>query len=138
MQLSLRRGCKSLPTSWGRPVAITTVTEGAALGAALLGAHASGQISSSAEIDAIVDRAAHVSRVLEPDATRAKQYDERFCSFIGISIPRRASCRTASSISKTPTAPETTSQDETHASETVQSPVNTASGGPQIRPPTES
>jgi len=65
----------------GRPVAITTVTEGAALGAALLGAHASGQISSSAEIDAIVDRAAHVSRVLEPDATRAKQYDERFAVY---------------------------------------------------------
>ena len=65
----------------GRPVAITTVTEGAALGAALLGAHASGEISSTAEMDAIVDSAAHVERILEPDPERAKQYDERFAIY---------------------------------------------------------
>ncbi len=62
----------------GRPVAITTVTEGAALGAALLGAKAAGVVKSMADVEAIVRRSARVERVIEPKRNREQAYEERF------------------------------------------------------------
>lgn len=64
-----------------RPIAITTVTEGAALGAALLGARASGSIQSTSDMEAIVQKAAKVERVLEPRAEHAKKYDDRYAIY---------------------------------------------------------
>ena len=65
----------------GAPVAITTVTEGAALGAALLGAKASGQLDSTAEMDAIVQDAAQIERVIEPRPEHVRAYDARFAIY---------------------------------------------------------
>ena len=65
----------------GAPVAITTVTEGAALGAALLGANASGQLDSTAEMDAIVQDAAQIERVIEPRPEHVPAYDARFAIY---------------------------------------------------------
>ncbi len=62
----------------GRPVAITTVTEGAAFGAALLGAKAAGVVRSLSEIEQIVQDSARVECVLEPRLDRTRKYDERF------------------------------------------------------------
>jgi xylulokinase len=60
------------------PVAITKVTEGAGLGAALLGAKAAGVLKSTEEIHGIVKQAAQVERVLEPRPEHARKYAERF------------------------------------------------------------
>ncbi len=65
----------------GRPVAITTVTEGAALGSALLGAKASGAVGSMADVEAIVQSAARVERIIEPRPEHARRYDERFAIY---------------------------------------------------------
>lgn len=64
-----------------RPVAITTVTEGAALGAALMGAKASGVVRTLDDIEAIVGGAARVERVIEPRPDHARRYDERFAIY---------------------------------------------------------
>ncbi len=64
-----------------RPVAITTVTEGAALGAALMGAKASGAIRSMAAVEEIVKNAARIERVIEPRPDHARRYDERFAIY---------------------------------------------------------
>ncbi len=65
----------------GRPVAITTVTEGAALGAALLGAKAAGVVKSMSEVEDIIRRSARIERVLEPRPDHARRYDERFAVY---------------------------------------------------------
>lgn len=65
----------------GRPVAVTTVTEGAALGTALLGAKAAGIVKSDAEIEEILRRSARVERVIEPRAEQVKRYDEWFAVY---------------------------------------------------------
>lgn len=65
----------------GRPVAVTTVTEGAALGVALLGARAAGILQSDNEMDAIVASHSHQDRVFEPRPHHAKRYDERFAIY---------------------------------------------------------
>ena len=65
----------------GRPVAITTVTEGAALGAALMGAKASGALASMADVEATVQNAARVERVIEPRPDHTERYDERFAIY---------------------------------------------------------
>ena len=65
----------------GRPVAVTSVTEGAALGAALAGARAAGIVASQREVEAVVDRAARVEHVVEPRAEHARLYDERFAIY---------------------------------------------------------
>ena len=64
-----------------RPVAITTVSEGAALGSALLGAKASGAVGSMADVEAIVQSAARVERIIEPRPEHARRYDERFAIY---------------------------------------------------------
>ncbi len=64
-----------------RPIAITNVREGAALGAALLGARATGRLKETSDLDAIVSRAAKVQRVIEPRREHAKRYDERFAIY---------------------------------------------------------
>ena len=61
-----------------RPVAVTSVTEGAALGAALMGARASGAIGSVSEMEEVVRKAARVERVLQPRPEQVKRYGERF------------------------------------------------------------
>lgn len=65
----------------GRPLAVTTVTEGAALGVALLGARAAGILQSDAEMDAIVTRNIRQERVFEPRPDHTKRYDERFAIY---------------------------------------------------------
>jgi len=65
----------------GRPVAITTVTEGASLGAALLGAQAAGVVKSLADVDDIVRRSARIERVIEPRLDPRRQYDDRFAVY---------------------------------------------------------
>lgn len=64
-----------------RPVAITAVSEGAALGAALLGAKAAGILPSVDAIHEVAGRSARVERVLEPRPEAARQYDERFAIY---------------------------------------------------------
>jgi len=64
-----------------RPVAITTVTEGAALGAALLGAKAAGVVQSMTEVEEIIRNSARVERVVEPRPEHARLYDERFALY---------------------------------------------------------
>jgi xylulokinase len=59
-----------------RPVAVTSVTEGAALGAALLGARAAGVLSSDDDMDEIIRRSARVERVFEPRPDAARRYAE--------------------------------------------------------------
>lgn len=65
----------------GRPVAITSVTEGAALGAALLGAKAAGIVKSLSEMEEIVRRSARIDRVIEPRPEHVKRYSERFAIY---------------------------------------------------------
>jgi len=62
----------------GRPIAITTVTEGAALGAALLGARAAGIVKSLEDVESIIRRSVKVERTIEPRPEHARLYDERF------------------------------------------------------------
>jgi xylulokinase len=64
-----------------RPVAMARVTEGAALGAALLGARAAGIVKSLADVEAIVQRSAKVERVIEPRPEHARRYAERFAVY---------------------------------------------------------
>ena len=64
-----------------RPVAITTVTEGAALGAALLGAKAAGVVKSMTEVEEIIRSSARIERIVEPRAEQARLYDERFAIY---------------------------------------------------------
>jgi xylulokinase len=64
-----------------RPVAVTSVTEGAALGAALLGARASGAIGSGDEMDEVIRRSARVERVFEPRPDAARRYAEGFAVY---------------------------------------------------------
>ena len=61
-----------------RPIAITSVTEGAALGAALVGARGAGIVASEEEMAEIITRAAPVAEVLEPRPEHAERYAERF------------------------------------------------------------
>jgi xylulokinase len=65
----------------GRPVAITSVTEGAALGAALMGARAAGIAGTDAALEEIVRRAASVEATLDPRPEHARAYDERFAVY---------------------------------------------------------
>jgi xylulokinase len=62
----------------GRPVAITSVGEGAALGAALMGALASGTVPSLDAMYELVSKSAKVERLLEPQAEHTAKYSERF------------------------------------------------------------
>jgi xylulokinase len=64
-----------------RPVAVTSVTEGAALGAALCGAKAGGTVQSVAGMEEIIQRAAKVERVHEPRPGHASRYLERFAIY---------------------------------------------------------
>ncbi|MBI4606126.1 MAG: hypothetical protein HY721_29520 [Planctomycetes bacterium] len=64
-----------------RPVAVTTVTEGAALGAALLGAKAAGTVKTLGEVEEIVRRSARIERVIEPRPDHARRYAERFAVY---------------------------------------------------------
>lgn len=61
-----------------RPVAITSVTEGAGLGAALMGARAAGILRSIDEVYEVAGRLAQVQRVIEPRPEHARKYAERF------------------------------------------------------------
>ncbi len=61
-----------------RPIAIASVTEGAALGAALMGAHARGDVASEAEVQRIVQSATQIETILEPRPEHARRYDELF------------------------------------------------------------
>lgn len=65
----------------GRPVAVTMVTEGAALGAALLGGKAAGVIGSLEDVDDIIRRSARIEHVLEPRLDHTRAYDERFALY---------------------------------------------------------
>ena len=65
----------------GRPVAITSVTEGAALGAALLGARAAGIVKSLGEMEEIISRSTRAERVIEPRPEHVKRYTERFAIY---------------------------------------------------------
>jgi xylulokinase len=62
----------------GRPVAITSVTEGAALGAALLGAKAAGIVKSLGDMEEILRGSVRVERVIEPRPEHVERYTERF------------------------------------------------------------
>lgn len=64
-----------------RPVAVTSVTEGAALGVALLGARAAGILGSDSEMEEIIGRNASEDQVLEPRAAHARRYDELFAIY---------------------------------------------------------
>lgn len=64
-----------------RPVAILALTEGAALGAALLGGRAAGIYSSDAQAEEVAARAARVERVYEPSPARSRAYGERFAIY---------------------------------------------------------
>ncbi len=59
-------------------VAVTTVTEGAALGAALMGAKAAGLAPTAESVHEIAARAARVERTLSPRPEHARGYGERF------------------------------------------------------------
>jgi xylulokinase len=61
-----------------RPVAVLAVTEGAALGAALMGGRAAGIYPSDAEAEAVAARGARPERVYEPRAEHARAYRDRF------------------------------------------------------------
>jgi xylulokinase len=64
-----------------RPVAVLSVTEGAALGAALMGARAAGIFPTDADAEAVAARAAKVERVFEPRPAHARAYGERFAIY---------------------------------------------------------
>ncbi|MGQ9589843.1 MAG: FGGY-family carbohydrate kinase [Planctomycetota bacterium] len=68
----------------GEEVAVTTVTEGAALGAALMGAKAAGIAPTVGAVEEIARRAARVERVLEPRPAHARLYAERFEVYRGL------------------------------------------------------
>ena len=59
------------------PVAQLEVTEGAALGVALLGAHGAGIHPSEDAINAVIENQTREGLMFEPDARRAEQYAER-------------------------------------------------------------
>ena len=65
----------------GRPVAVLSVKEVASLGAALMGAHAAGIVSSEQDAYDIVERSATIRRVFEPRPDFAKKYDDRFAIY---------------------------------------------------------
>jgi len=65
----------------GRPVAIASVTEGAALGVALLGARAAGVVGSDEDLREIIRRAAPIEATIEPRPEHARRYDERFAIY---------------------------------------------------------
>jgi xylulokinase len=64
-----------------RPVAITRVTEGAALGAALMGARAAGTLRGMDEVVAVAERSASVERVVEPRPEHVREYADRFALY---------------------------------------------------------
>ena len=64
-----------------RPVAVLSVTEGAALGAALMGARAAGIITSDAEAEDVAARLAKVERIYEPRESHVRAYRERFAIY---------------------------------------------------------
>jgi len=64
-----------------RPVAVASITEGAALGAALCGAKAAGLIASAADMDAIVERVVRVERVFEPRSENARRYSDLYAIY---------------------------------------------------------
>ena len=64
-----------------RPIAVASITEGAALGAALCGAKAAGIVSSTADMDALVERAARVERVFEPRRENARRYSDLYAIY---------------------------------------------------------
>ncbi len=67
-----------------RPVAVLSVTEGAALGAALLGGRAAGIYKSDREAEDVAARAARIERIYEPRPEHASRYRERFEVYRGL------------------------------------------------------
>jgi xylulokinase len=61
-----------------RPVVRLDVTEGAALGVALLGAYGAGLLKSPGEIDGVIRASAREGKVFEPNPPRAQKYRQRF------------------------------------------------------------
>jgi len=72
-----------------RPVAVLSVTEGAALGAALLGGRAAGLYASDAEAEEVASRAARIERVFEPRPDHARAYGERFAIYREVYLATR-------------------------------------------------
>jgi xylulokinase len=64
-----------------RPVAILGGREVAALGAALMGARASGLLKTEGDVQSFAERCAHVKAVFEPRREHARRYAERFAVY---------------------------------------------------------
>jgi xylulokinase len=62
----------------GRPIVRTKITEGTALGAAILAGVGAGVYQSAEEA---IDATVKIDRVFEPDATRQRQYSEKFAKY---------------------------------------------------------
>ncbi len=67
-----------------RPVAVLSVTEGAALGAALMGGRAAGIYSSDRDAEEVAARGARIERIYEPRPDHARAYSERFEVYRGL------------------------------------------------------
>jgi xylulokinase len=60
---------------------VPRATEGAALGAALLGAKAAGILKSFADVDSVARGTARPERTYEPRPEHARRYTERFAVY---------------------------------------------------------